>query len=71
MKNMMSHEAHNDEGDSVDGEYARVSNVFECNDMVLTYYVDYAGKIYALPPTKCHMTDQKIKHNRTCTIHII
>ena len=48
----MSHEARNDEGDSVDGEYARVSNVFECNDMVLTYYMDYAGKIYTLPPNK-------------------
>ncbi|CEI88715.1 hypothetical protein RMCBS344292_03093 [Rhizopus microsporus] len=45
MKNIMSHEAHNDEGDGVDGEYARVSNVFECNDMVLTYYMDYAGPV--------------------------
>lgn len=26
-------------------EYARVMNIVECNEMALTYYADYAGKM--------------------------
>ncbi|KAG1054268.1 hypothetical protein G6F43_003711 [Rhizopus delemar] len=30
-------------------EYARVSNIFECNEAILTYYMDYAGPVPNAP----------------------
>lgn len=45
MKNTMHNATQNStENTTFHDEYARVSNIFECNEAILTYYMDYAGK---------------------------
>ncbi|KAI9475562.1 MAG: hypothetical protein EXX96DRAFT_506047 [Benjaminiella poitrasii] len=45
MGNGRSQTRHNSENASYHEEYARVSNIVECNEMAITYYSDYAGSV--------------------------
>lgn len=49
MHNIMREGGHQDsqgsDNTTYHEEYARVMNVIECNEMALTYYADYAGKV--------------------------
>ncbi|KAI8968020.1 hypothetical protein BDF20DRAFT_203466 [Mycotypha africana] len=49
MHNIMGqdrqHKEMNEENTTYHEEYARVSNIVDCNEMALTYYADYAGPV--------------------------
>ncbi|KAI9251058.1 hypothetical protein BY458DRAFT_559573 [Sporodiniella umbellata] len=52
MRNILNNENENSNNTTFHDEYARVSNVFECNELILSYYMDYAGLVPNTSPSE-------------------
>lgn len=46
MREGRTHDGNISDNTTFHEEYARVNNIVECNEMALTYYSDYAGKMW-------------------------